>query len=609
MANDHNINIYDVIAEAESYFKNIDKSEKGSGWKAYQRWLYENEPKYYPSGDRNTVNPNFTSEEYKRFISNHPFLKNSILDNGWEELGPYYIEEVTGHYAVGLGRIESFYIDPNNENRIFIGSRSGGFWKTLDGGQTWQNTTDFLFASGVNTIAVSPNNPERVMINIRNSYNGTTHGIYESLDGGDTWALSNFNPDNLNWGGLGTNNKIYKIMYHPTISDLVFVGTSEGIFRSNNNFESFSFIPVGNTWEYYQDFNYIEFHPTDENVIYISTFNNNSQIYVSSDYGQSFISSGTIPGNDSSIQLAVSAACDDCVYVGTSDGVWKSENLGATFNLIGDPEISNYGAFTVSDVNPNYILFGDIDTHMSSDGGQTWNKVTYWSTGNADYDTTGQYVHADIRGARSFNGVFWINTDGLLAKSNDNGITWEIFEGQAIRENYCLGASQSNHFRSITGSQDNGTSIKNENTWIEFYGADGMEGIIHPLNDDWMIGSFQFGGKRRTKDGGYNQDGINPNDFSGDWVTPLMYDPNNQMSIYTMTNILYRSDDFGSNWTTLGNSFFNGNIQNAAIAENDSNILAISNYNRLKISDDGGLTLLKFLNLFQISLLLILLLT
>ena len=49
-----------------------------------------------------------------------------------------------------------------------------------------------------------------------------------------------------------------------------------------------------------------------------------------------------------------------------------------------------------------------------------------------------------------------------------------------------------------------------------------MEGIIHPLNDNWMIGSLQFGGKRRTKDGGYNQDGVNPEDFNGDWVTPIM---------------------------------------------------------------------------------------
>ena len=155
------------------------------------------------------------------------------------------------------------------------------------------------------------------------------------------------------------------------------------------------------------------------------------------------------------------------MFIGSSDGVWKSEDLGQSFNLAGNPNLANYGAFAVSDTDPNYMLFGDIDTHMSNDGGQTWNQVTYWATGNANYDTTGQYVHADIRGSRSYNGVFWVNTDGLLAKSNDNGLTWEFFEGQSIRENYCLGASQSNHYRTITGSQDNGTSIKNENNWIE----------------------------------------------------------------------------------------------------------------------------------------------
>lgn len=46
MANDINVNLYDVVAEAEAYFENIDITKKGSGWKAYQRWLYENEPKY-----------------------------------------------------------------------------------------------------------------------------------------------------------------------------------------------------------------------------------------------------------------------------------------------------------------------------------------------------------------------------------------------------------------------------------------------------------------------------------------------------------------------------------------------------------------------------------
>ena len=104
--------------------------------------------------------------------------------------------------------------------------------------------------------------------------------------------------------------------------------------------------------------------------------------------------------------MSVSQACENCIYVGSSDGVWKSDNMGQTFSLVGNPGLSNYGAFAVSDTNPNYMLFGDIDTHMSSDGGQTWNKTTYWSIGNSTYDTTGQYVHADIRGAKSYNGTF-----------------------------------------------------------------------------------------------------------------------------------------------------------------------------------------------------------
>ena len=130
------------------------------------------------------------------------------------------------------------------------------------------------------------------------------------------------------------------------------------------------------------------------------------------------------------------------------------------------------------------MLFGDIDTHMSSNGGVTFNQATYWSSGNANYNNTGTYVHADIRGSRSENGVFWVNTDGFLCRSFDNGVTWEIYEGQSIRENYCLGISQSNNERTISGSQDNGTSIKTENSWIEFYGADGMDKLL----DEYVYG-------------------------------------------------------------------------------------------------------------------------
>ncbi len=200
MVNNNSYNFYEVVSEAERYFEGIDKLKKGSGWKHFQRWVNENEPKFYPSGKRDSIDPYFISKEFQKFLSNQQ--KSLTTNNSWEELGPYYIEEVTGHYAVGLGRVEAFYIDPINDDRIFLGSRSGGFWKTNNGGETWTNSTDFLIASGVNTIAVSPFDPMRVLINVKNSHNDTTHGIYESIDGGETWSITNFNPVNLGWDQL-----------------------------------------------------------------------------------------------------------------------------------------------------------------------------------------------------------------------------------------------------------------------------------------------------------------------------------------------------------------------------------------------------------------------
>ena len=39
---DLNINYYQVCEEAEDYFSKIDRHKKGSGWKNFLRWQYEN---------------------------------------------------------------------------------------------------------------------------------------------------------------------------------------------------------------------------------------------------------------------------------------------------------------------------------------------------------------------------------------------------------------------------------------------------------------------------------------------------------------------------------------------------------------------------------------
>lgn len=582
MMSDPNVNFYDVVQEAEAYFDTIDIHAKGSGWKGFQRWVYENEYKYYPSGDRSQVDPYFVAHAFDNFLENSPASAKTIFDNGWEQLGPHEIDVVTGHYSLGLGRVETYYADPNDPQRIYLGSRSGGFWKTVDGGQNWsENSTDFLPATGVNTIAVSPTNSDSILINVRNAQNGTTHGIYRSADAGDTWSITAFNPTNLGWGGLGTNRKIYQIAYHPTVPGLVFVTSNEGLFRSTDNLATWTEVITNSVSE-------VVFHRTDPNIIYLRRQNN--VVHRSTDMGLTFTASNPIPGISGYYKMATSEDCLNCLYVGNGSGIWRSDDSGQNFNLVNNSVPGFYGAFAVNDLDTNFMLMGGIDVYASSSAGQSFSQKSWWWEGNASYENNASYVHADIRGASCVNGTFWINTDGFLARSSNNGNSWERFEGMSIRENYSLGVSQSNHGRTICGSQDNGTSIKTENSWIEFYGADGMEGIIHPLNYDWMIGSLQNGGRRRTKDGGYSQQGVVPPGQSGSWVAPLAYDPNNQMRVYSFGSQVHRSDNFGSSWTDLGSPSFSGSITSAAIAENSSNRLVVTRSSNIELSEDGGMT-------------------
>ncbi|MGB0885349.1 MAG: VPS10 domain-containing protein [Chitinophagales bacterium] len=609
MINDMSINFYDVCAEAEAYFADKDITKKGSGWKGYMRWRNANEYKYFPDGDRSNVDPFFVEKAYKTFLNNTISTK-SLYPNGWRELGPFRIDSITGHYAAGLGRVEDFYVDPNNSDRIYLGSRSGGFWKTTDGGANWQGgTTDFLFASGVNAIAVSPTNPDSILINLRNARNGNSHGIYRSTDGGNTFVESNFNPATVNQGGLGDNFKIYKIAYHPTIANLVFVGTSQGIYRSDDNLATWNRLYSNG------EITQIDFHPTNPNIVYIYDdyyWGANQNFVLSSvNAGVSYSQSNQIIGNnDASGRLSVGTDCPDCLFFASNEGVWKSTDNGINFSFLSNPS-EGCGGFAVKDTDNSKMIYGYVDIDASSDGGFTFNDATRWSLGNTNgsgnghqtsFETSTNYVHADLRNAKSINGDFYVSTDGFLCKSENDGANWEIIsQGTPIRENYKLGASQSNHYRTVCGSQDNGTSIKHKDHWIEFYGADGMEALIHPLNDDYIISSLQYGGRRRTFNGGETQSGVSPSGQSGsgnaDWEAPILYDPNNQMRIYNFSDSIFVSEEFGSNWVYRGApANFSGTIDEAAIAENNSDIIVISDGDDIEKSIDGGTTFTSIKN-------------
>ena len=101
-----------------------------------------------------------------------------------------------------------------------------------------------------------------------------------------------------------------------------------------------------------------------------------------------------------------------------------------------------------------------------------------------------------------------------------------------------------------------------------------------------MIGSNQYGGRRRTFNGGVSQDGASPPGHSSGWVSPLCYDPNDHMTVYHFGELVHKSSDFGSTWTNLGTPGFSGTIDEAAIAENNSNIIIVSKGQNIERSTD-----------------------
>ncbi len=586
MMNDRSYNVYEVKKEAEKYFSTIDRNAKGSGWMGYQRWLNRIEPLYYPSGDRTTENPRQIEASFNNFKKKYPSAELRSNDQGWVDLGPYTANNISEHYSPGIGRVEYVWVEPVNKQTMYLASRSGGFWRSYNGGTSWENTTDQLTSSGVDVFSVNPNNINDILINVRNARNGVTMGIYRSIDGGTTWNITAFNPDDTGVGGLGTNEKVFDVKFSPHNSNHIYVAAGDALFRSTDNLNTIASISENG-------FSSIEFHQTNTNIIFAPGNNNSNrnEVWSSTDAGANWSLLHDITTNSNrTIIVATTPADPNLVLFSSNTNIWKSTDSGITINVISGSD-GKGSDFEVSPTNPDVMINGGINIKMSYDGGSNWADVTnwLWSGGGTPPD---DYVHADIRFASFTGGDIYCGTDGYMVKSTDNGITWSITSnGTSLREYYKLGVSQSNNDVVVCGSQDNGTSIYKgqENEWLEWIGADGMEGLVHPLDYDRMVGSIQNGNKKRSLNGGINSVGINNHSGIGtlQWEAPVLYDPLDHMNLFTVGQVLHISSDFGSSWKAL-HDFGTGAFQHLAKSENGQGIILASKSEKIYRSVDEG---------------------
>ncbi len=114
--------------------------------------------------------------------------------------------------AVTSGRISDFAVNPTNFNEYYVATASGGVWKTINAGTTYEPIFDSQGSYSIGCVIIDPNNTNVVWVGSGENNNQRSvaygDGVYRSEDGGATWK-------NM---GLKTSEHIGRIIVDPNNS-------------------------------------------------------------------------------------------------------------------------------------------------------------------------------------------------------------------------------------------------------------------------------------------------------------------------------------------------------------------------------------------------------
>lgn len=457
------------------------------------------------------------------------------------------------------GRTRSLLIHPTNPNILFAGSVSGGIWKSVNGGTTWNVVNDQLPNLAIGSMAFDPQNPLVIYAGTGEGvFNGDAIGglgIYKSTDGGDTWAVM---PATQGW------DNVCRIAISPINSNLIFVSKRYGgVLASSNG---------GATWSTRfgaQGSFFVGFHPTDGSkavahiIDYDFTLGDwfHRAIYTTTSGSIWKVSTGSLAavyGFSSRIELAYSKSNPSIVFAvcGGDGKVHKSTDGGQSFAAVttnGGTGTSWYCApIWVDPTNPDVIVAGGGGLVRSTDGGVTLASISAGYINTVDPHPDIQFVTADPGFNGTTNKRVYICTDGSVYRTDDiytanAGIGWQRLD-QTYRTTQFYGAAGDGASGKIYGgTQDNGSLLLQPGTDVATlpFGGDGGFCAIDWVNPNYLYGEYITLNIHRSRDGGasagYITNGLTDAGVAANFIAPFVLDPNQSSTMIAGGANLWRN--------------------------------------------------------------------
>lgn len=516
-----------------------------------------------------------------------PSLTTFASGQSWAALGPAPIN-VSGSLPY-TGRINSIALHPTDPQTLYIGTATGGVWKTTNGGTSWVPLTDDQCLA-MGSVAVDPKNPQIVYAGTgEENFSGDSYtgcGVLVSNDGGSTWTQTGASI----WVTSNVTAAISKVLIDTatagsTSSTVVFAASYAGLYRSTNSGATWTLVLSGVTTDIVASPNANEYYAA----------NYGGGIFKSVDKGATWTQlTGFSTTNTGRISLAISAGTPVVVYASAANnstsallGVWKSTDGGATWPAVTATSATCaaqcwYDMYlAVRPNNSSTVFFGGFNVYQSTDGASTFMSITGGSTNSVHVDQ-----HALVFDPARPD-TMYIGNDGGIYETTDGGITWSTLNTNLAITQFYAGISfnPANPTDILGGAQDNGTSEwTGSSAWTLFQTGDGAYTAFDHLGTtayaSFTSGSFTHGVIRRDGSSGpggtFLNSGINSNDRS-EWDIPFIMDPVNPSVLYYGTYRLYRSANRGTNWAltspTADLTNGSGGISTIAVAPADTNTI------------------------------------